>query len=90
MTALEAVRPEADELRRRYGRDRRQLNEALLDLYKVRAVNPWAGWRLVAAAMVGTAYETIVVSGVLRPPSRQGLHDRLANVLVVADERGKV
>ncbi len=90
MTALEAVRPEADELRRRYGRDRRQLNEALLDLYNIRAVDPWAaGWRLLAAATIGMAYGTIVAVGVLRSPRRQGLHDRLANVVVI-DDRGEV
>ena len=90
MTALEGLQPEADELRRRYGRDRRQHNDSLLDLYESRAVDPWAAGRpVLVAAMVGTAYGAIMAAGVLHPPRRQGLHDRLTNVLVL-DDRGSV
>ncbi|MDQ4091696.1 MAG: RDD family protein [Actinomycetota bacterium] len=89
LAALQEVQPEADELRRHYGRDRRSLNDALLGLYRSRAVDPWAsGWPILAAAVVGWAYEVVMIAGVLRPPRRQGVHDRLANVLVV-DERGR-
>jgi hypothetical protein len=47
-------------------------------------ITPFAGGGpLLAAMLAGLAYEEIVTAGVLRPPRRQGLHDRLAHILVM-------
>ncbi len=37
--------------------------------------------------LVKAVYLGIVTAGVLRPPKRQGLHDRLARVLVLDGKR---
>lgn len=81
---LRELQPDVDELRSRYGRDRRELNQSLVDLYQARGNAPLTGyWPLLAAMLVGVAYDGIITAGVLRPPRRQGLHDRLAHVLVL-------
>ncbi len=80
---MQEVQTEIDELRYRYGQDDRELNDALIDLYQDRRIAPRGCWPLLTAVLVGVAYEGIVTAGVFRPPKRQGLHDRLAQVLVV-------
>lgn len=55
-----------------------------MDLYGARQIAPFKGcWPLLAAMLAGMAYNRIVTAGVLRPPRRQGLHDRLAHVVVL-------
>ncbi|MGH3886589.1 MAG: hypothetical protein ACRDSZ_08450 [Pseudonocardiaceae bacterium] len=44
---------------------------------------------LLAAMLVGVAYDGIITAGVLRPPQRQGLHDCLTYVLVLDGKTGE-
>ncbi|MDQ4010009.1 MAG: YidC/Oxa1 family membrane protein insertase [Actinomycetota bacterium] len=80
---LRELQPDVDELRSRYGRNDRELSQSLMDLYEARMIAPFNGWPLLMAILAGMAYDGIVTAGVLRPPRRQGLHDRLAHVLVL-------
>ena len=87
MEQLRELQPDVDELRSQHGRNQRDLKQSLIDLFKAREVAPFkGGWPLRAAMPVGVAYEGIITAGVLRPPKRQGLHDRVAHVLVLNGE----
>jgi hypothetical protein len=78
------LQPDVDELRSQHGRNQRELKQSLMDLFEARGIAPFkGGWPLLAAMLVGVAYEGIVTAGVLRAPRRQGLHDRLAHILVL-------
>ena len=44
MRAMQELRPEMDEIRSRYKKDRRKQQEAIMELYKERRVNPLAGF----------------------------------------------
>ena len=86
---LRELQPDVDELRSQYGRNRRELKQSLRDLFEARGSEPFkGGWPLLAALLVGVAYEGIVTAGVLRPPRRQGLSDRLAHILVLDGKVG--
>ena len=80
---LRELQPDVDELRSQHGRNQRALKQSLVDLFEARGIALKGGWPLLAAMLVGVAYEGIVTAGVLRPPRRQGLHDRLAHILVL-------
>jgi hypothetical protein len=80
---LRELQPDVDELRSQHGRNQRELKQSLRDLFEARGISLKGGWPLLAAMLVGLAYEGIVTAGVLRPPRRQGLHDRLAHILVL-------
>ena len=81
---LRELQPDVDELRSQHGRNQRELKQSLMDLFEARGIAPFKGGRtLLAAMLVGVAYEGIVTAGVLRAPRRQGLHDRLAHILVL-------
>jgi len=80
---LRGLQPDIDELRSQHGRNQRELKQSLRDLFEARGIAIKGGWPLLAAMLVGVAYEGIVTAGVLRPPRRQGLHDRLAHILVL-------
>ena len=87
-TKLREVQPEVDELRRRFGRDRRRLDEAIMELYQSRGVDPWRGYSpLLLAGVVAAAYDWTITAGSLIRSDRRGLHDRLAGVRVVRDAR---
>ena len=82
---LREVQPEVDELRRRSRRDRPRLDEAIMELYRSRGVDPWRGYRpLLVAGVVAAAYGWTLTAGTLIRSDHRGLHDRLAGVLVVA------
>jgi hypothetical protein len=84
---LRELQPDVDELRSQHGRNQRELKQSLMDLFEARGIAPFKGsWPLLAAMLVGVAYEGIVTAGVLRAPRRQGLHDRLAHILVLEDK----
>ncbi|HZA15620.1 MAG TPA: hypothetical protein VE645_01775 [Pseudonocardiaceae bacterium] len=52
-----------------------------------RQIAPFKGcWPLLAAVLAGMAYDGIVTAGALFPTRRQGLHDRLAHVVVLPAE----
>jgi uncharacterized RDD family membrane protein YckC len=88
-TKLREVQPEVDELRRRFGRDRRCLDEAIMKLYQSRGVDPWRGYKpLLVGGVVAAAYGWTITAGTLIRSDRRGLHDRLAGVLVVREWRG--
>lgn len=80
---LRELQPDVEELRSQHGRNQRELKQSLRDLFEGRGISLKGGWPLLAAMLVGLAYEGIVTAGVLRPPRRQGLHDRLAHILVL-------
>ena len=81
---LRDLQPEVDELRRRYPRDRSTLNEALMELYQSRGVDPWREYKpLLLAGLVAGAYGATIEGGILIRPDGRGLHDRVAGVLVV-------
>ena len=85
-TKLRAVDPEVDELRRRFRHDRPRLDEAIMELYRSRGVDPWRGYRpLLVAGVVAAAYGWTIAAGALIRSDRRGLHDRLAGVVVVRD-----
>lgn len=83
MEQMQEVQPEVDELVSRHGSKDHEFKQSLMDLYGARGIAPPKGWPLLAAMLAGMAFEGIVTVGVLRPPRRQGLHDRLAHVLVL-------
>lgn len=88
MEKMREAKTEIDELRRengsdKHGPDQKEIDNALIDLYQARRIAPGGCWPLLAAVLIGAAYEGIVTVGVLHPPKRQGLHDRLAHVLVL-------
>lgn len=84
MKQLRELQPEVDELMSRHGSNDHEFNQSLMDLYGARGIAPFKGyWPLLVAVLAGMAFDGIVTAGVLRPPRRQGLHDRLAHVLVL-------
>ena len=84
---LRELQPDIDELRSQHGRNHREFKQLLMDLFEARGIAPVKGnWSLLAAMLVGVAYEWIVTAGVLRPLRRQGLHDRLVHILVLEDK----
>lgn len=87
-TKLREVQPEVDELRRRFGRDRRCLDEAIMELHQSRGVDPWRGYvPLLLAGVVAAACGWTITAGTLIRSDRRGLHDRLAGVVVVREPR---
>lgn len=83
---LREADPEAEELRRRFRGDRPRLDEAMMELYRARDIDPWSGYRpLFVAGLLAATYGCILTAGILRRPDRRGFHDRLAGVLVVRD-----
>ncbi|MGH3788369.1 MAG: RDD family protein [Pseudonocardiaceae bacterium] len=86
MEQMREAKTEIDKLRHGHGRDQQEIDNALIDLYQTRRISPRGCWPLLAAVLIGAAYDGIVTVGVLRPPKRQGLHDRLAHVLVLQDD----
>lgn len=84
MEQLRELQPDVEELRSRHGSNDHEFKQSLVDLYGARQIAPFKGcWPLLAAILAGMAYDGIVTAGVLRPTRRQGLHDRLAHVLVL-------
>ena len=51
-TRLRSVEPEVAALRRRFGHDRPRLNEAMIELYRSRGVDPWRESRPILVATV--------------------------------------
>ena len=84
LSKLEKLEPEATRLRQEHRGDRKKRNEALMSLYKERGLDPFGSFgSFVLRVVPGVAYHALVCGGVLRAPTRQGLHDRAANTLVV-------
>ena len=89
--ALAAVRDlgaEVDRLRRQHGPDRQGLNEALMALYKERNVNPMTGCLpSVLGVLPALICRSLLYAPALRDPLHQGIHDRVAKVLVIESPR---
>jgi YidC/Oxa1 family membrane protein insertase len=61
MRAMQELKPEMDEIRLRYKDDRQKQQEALMDLYKERRLNPLAGFlpALVQVPVFITVYQVV-------------------------------
>ena len=58
-----------DELRHENGRDQREIDNALIDLYHARGIAPKGCWPLLAAVLIGVAYDGIVMVECCAHPS---------------------
>jgi len=78
MAAVKALEPEIDALRQQRGKDRQELNDALMNLYERRGVQPaQACLPSLLRALPALLGRGVLVAPALRTPLRQGLHDRL-------------
>ena len=83
--ALEDLGAEVKALRQRHGPDQQGLNQALMALYQEREVNPMtACLSMLLDLLPGVLCRCVLYAPALRAPLHQGLHDRLANTIVVA------
>ena len=81
---LKALEADVDELRRQHGSDRQGLNQALMALYQERNVNPMkACLSLLLDVLPGVLCRCVLYSSALGGPLHQGMHDRLADTIVV-------
>ena len=85
MKALADLQPRIEELRVEHRDDPAALNQAVMAVYRENDLDPLAGCTgslpgpLVQLLLSGW----VVYRGVFRPPLHQGLHDRIANAVVV-------
>ncbi|MDQ3979429.1 MAG: RDD family protein [Actinomycetota bacterium] len=84
MTAVEDIAPEIEALRQRHGGNRHAVNDALMQLYQDRGVNPMDACLPSLVAAVPTLLgRGVLIAPALRAPLRQGLHDRLSQTVVI-------
>jgi hypothetical protein len=84
MKALADLEPRIEELRVEHRDDLVALNQAVMAVYRDNDADPLAGCTgSLPGPLVQLLCGWVVYRGVLRPPLRQGLHDRSANAVVV-------
>ena len=84
MKALADLQPRIDELRVEHQDDPAALNQALMATYRQHDLDPVTGCTgTLPGPLVHLVCGWVVYRGVLRPPLHQGLHDRIANAVVV-------
>jgi uncharacterized RDD family membrane protein YckC len=84
LAAVKALEPEVNALKRQHGADQQGLNQALMQLYKQRGVNPTqACLPSLLGAIPGLLGRVVLIAPALRAPLHQGLHDGLAKTVVI-------
>jgi YidC/Oxa1 family membrane protein insertase len=83
LAELSALEPELNRLRQQHGRDRQAFNEAAMALYEERMVDPTKACLPTLLRVAPALLRCLLNAPALRGPFRQGVHDRVAETLVI-------